>query len=72
MTITKDSRHATLDITINGIHLSHAQQRVFAVADGFGNPPAGISPVDYMGRWWAATHGEGRFDGVVIHWERQS
>jgi hypothetical protein len=54
-------------VEINGIPLDRSEMEAFAVADGFfpiGDHPA----LEVFGRFWLATHGEGRFDGVVIRW----
>jgi|TARA_A100001391_G_scaffold50885_1_gene30973 hypothetical protein len=51
------------DIVINGIPLTDAEQESFAQADGF-------ESLKHFGRFWRLTHGLGRFEGVVIHWER--
>lgn len=43
----------------------------FATSDGFGRGGAlraGMSPWDHMARWWAVTHGQDVFRGVLIKW----
>lgn len=57
-------------IRINGIPLSPEEAEAFAVLDGFGWPePHGVSALAAMRRFWAMTHGLGRFEGVVVHWD---
>lgn len=59
----------TLDSAVN---LSGEQYLdAFAVRDGFGgdlSERAGISAWKHMSRWWALTHGEPIFRGVLIEW----
>lgn len=43
----------------------------FALADGFGSPfavRAGVSPWEVMTRWWAMTHDQPIYRGVLIQW----
>lgn len=45
----------------------------FALADGFGGSlaeRASLSAWDHMSRWWALTHGQDVFRGVLIQWGR--
>jgi hypothetical protein len=48
-------------MAINGVPLTRQQMQAFAVADGFAN-------LDGLADFWLKTHGEGRFEGVVIRW----
>lgn len=65
-----------VSISVNGHLLDRSAIELFARADGFA-PEAinGLSPLatgatarENMGKFWVATHGEGRFDGVLIRW----
>ena len=56
------AKHFVGQIEINGMPLSADQAHAFALADGF-------SGLEQFGRFWLATHGAGRFEGVVIRWE---
>lgn len=49
-------------IRINGIPLILGEANDFALRDGFDS-------LAQFGRFWRITHGEGRFEGVVVVWE---
>lgn len=51
-------------ISIDGTYLTSDEMEAFARADGFTN-------LHQMGDFWFDSHGEGVFDGVVIHWSGQ-
>lgn len=59
--IDRSAEHEIAGIEINGVPLSLAEREAFAIADGF----AGLWQ---FGPFWRVTHGEGRFEGVVIRW----
>lgn len=48
-------------IEIAGFELCEDRMNGFARSDGF-------TDLYEFGRFWELTHGEGRFDGVVVHW----
>ena len=62
-----------LRLVLNGIPLDDDQATAFAVADGFRikqpDMVSHLTPLKYMHRFWAITHGYGLFEGVVIHWK---
>lgn len=60
--VDRSAANGIATIEINGIPLSREQMVAFAEADGF----AGLNQ---FGAFWRFTHGEGRFEGVVIRWE---
>lgn len=59
--INRSSPDEIKSIEINGVPLSRPQMEAFALADGFRG-------LWQFGPFWRVTHGEGRFEGVVIRW----
>lgn len=56
--------HRVGTIEINGAPLELEAAAAFAIADGFPD-------LMHFGRFWLLTHGEGRFEGVVVRWRDQ-
>lgn len=60
----------TPTFTVNGIPLLGEERNRYALSDGFRPPPrlAGMTPFEFMMRWWLLTHGQVLFTGVAIRW----
>lgn len=67
------ARRPALGVVVNGMPVAMAARDAFAARDGFDGWMLEIdqplSPWAAMVLFWMATHGPGRFDGVIISWE---